>query len=162
MMMGFAAVLCVAAPAAEKEIKFDYTPPVVGKGLFDDKLVMLDRERGEYATNLASYVANQVATTRASKSALDEARRLLALAMHLSPRNQKTLVVNHQLGRGVLPEPTNGVYSAGVFARLLLTRAQLLQREGGSQDVLLARAFIELATAMDPRNEEAVLPELVR
>jgi len=155
-MAATALMLCTVAPAAEKEIKFDYKPPVVGKGLFDEKLVMLDRERGEYATNLASYAANLLNETRASTTAVADARKLLALAMHLSPRNQKALVVNHQLRRGVLPDTTDGVYSAGVFARLLLTRAQLLLREGGVQDRLLARAFIELATEMDPRNEEAV------
>ena len=55
-----------------------------------------------------------------------------------------------------LPEKIEGVYTPGVFARLLLARAQLLQREGGFQDKLLGRAFIELATEMDPRNEDAV------
>jgi hypothetical protein len=154
MIAGCAVALCAAA--AEKDVKLEFKPPVVGKGLFDDKLVMLDRERGEYATNLASYAANQIATSRGSKESLEGARRYLGLAMHLSPRNQKALVVNHQLSRGILPDPTDGIYTAGVFSRLLLTRGQLLMREGGRQDVLLARMFIELATEMDPRNEDAV------
>jgi hypothetical protein len=150
------AALTVVATAEGKKAEFDYNPPEVGNGMFTDDLNMLDRERGEFASNLAAHAANQVAEARASKASLDAARRLIGLARHLSPRNREALVINHQLKKGIIPEKTEGVYSPGVFARLLLTRAQLLDRDGGFQDKLLARAFIELATEMDSRNEDAV------
>jgi len=156
IVAALAVVLHGVSPAEPKKVEFEFKPPVVGGGLFTDDLNMLDRERGEFASNLAAHGANVVAASRASKTALEEARRLLGLAMHLSPRNREALVINHQLRKGIVPEATEGVYSAGVFARLLLTRAQLLDREGGYQDKLLGRAFIELATEMDPRNEDAV------
>lgn len=146
----------IAASAPDRKVEFEYKPPVVGKGIFTADLNMLDRERGEFASNLAAHAANEVAAARASKGSLERARRLIGLAMHLSPRNKQALVINHQLRKGLLPETTDGVYSPGVFARLLLTRAQLLDRDGGYQDKLLARAFIELATEMDARNEDAV------
>ena len=141
---------------AGDEAAFDYEPPQTEPSRFDERLGMLDRERGEYATHLATFAANLVAESEASEVSLTEARRLLALALHRSPRNRKALVVNYQLRSGILPEPTPGDYSAGVLARLLATRAELLQREGGAQNELLARCFVELAARMDPRNEDAV------
>ncbi len=142
--------------AAEKAPDFGYTPPKIGTPCFDKNLTMLDRERGEYATHLATYVANRVAEAGANKQSLDQARRLLALAMQLSPRNRKALVINFQLRKGIVPEKTEGAYTAGVLARLLLARAELLKRDGGMQDTMLARYFIGLAAEMDPHNEDAV------
>ena len=150
-----AVVLAASAGAASED--FGYDPPTVVESRFDENLTMLDRERGEYATNLATHAANLLNTEGTDKATLEEARRLLALAMHLSPRNRKVLVVNSQLRRGVMPEKTEGAYSAGVLARLLLTRAELLRREGGNaQNGLLSRCFVELAADLDPRNEDAV------
>jgi len=148
--------LVASAFAAEKAPDFGYMPPKVGKSCFGEGLTMLDRERGEYATHLATYAANRVAETRASKESLDQARRLLALAMQLSPRNRKALVVNFQLRKGVPPEKSESTYTGGVLARLLVARAELLKRAGGAQNELLARCFVELAAEMDPHNEDAV------
>jgi hypothetical protein len=153
-----ATALALAAPAiaADKTPGFAYTPPKIAQSCFGDGLTMLARERGEYATHLATYAANQVVETRASKESLTRARRLLALAMQLSPRNRKALVTNFQLRKGVLPEKSEGTYTGGVLARLLIARAELLKRDGGAKNELLARCFIELAAEMDPRNEDAV------
>lgn len=148
--------LSVAVSAAESEKAFAWKAPEIGAGLFSDKLGLLDREREEYATNLAVYASNRVAKARASVASLDEARRLLALAMHLSARNKKSLVVNYQLGRGIVPEAIASEYSSEVLARLLYTRAQMLRQQGGEENLLLARIFTELAAEMDPRNEDAV------
>ncbi len=45
---------------------FAYDPPVVKKVIFGDA-VMLEQERRNYATNLATYAANLVVTKKASK-----------------------------------------------------------------------------------------------
>lgn len=117
---------------------------------------MLGSEREEYATNLAICAANQVVAAKAAPSSLAEARRMLALALHLSPRNKRALVVGFQLSKGILPEVAEGNYSPQVFARLLLTRGQLLEKQGGEENTRLARMFIQLAAGMDPKNEDAV------
>lgn len=145
------------------EKKMEYKPPVVGAGLFSDKLGMMDKEREEYAINLATYAGNQIAETKGSSASLAQARRLLALSLHLAPRNRKAVVMNYQLERGILPQKIEGDYSAEVLARLLLTRGQLLMKQSSEEDVLLGRCFVEVAAEMDARNEDAVYAaELLR
>ncbi|BCX49443.1 hypothetical protein HAHE_33510 [Haloferula helveola] len=150
--------LAISLPAlrADEKPAFQWQPPKVGAGLFTDELGMLDREREEYATNLATYAINRVADAKASVASLAEARRLLAVSLHLSPRNKKALVANYQLSRGMVPEKVESDYSAEVLARLLYTRAQMLRQQGGADDQLLARMFVELAAEFDPRNEDVV------
>lgn len=142
--------------AAEKAPEFAITPPKVVKSMFSQDLGMLDSEREEYATNLASYAANQVAAAKANPKSLETARRFLGLALHLSPRNKKALVVGFQLSKGIVPEVAEGNYTPQAFARLLLTRGQLLEKQGGVENKRLARLFIQLAAELDPRNEDAV------
>lgn len=117
---------------------------------------MLDTEREEYATNLASVAVYRIASDKASPQSLAEARRLLALAMHLSPRNKRAIVVNYQLGKGMLPEVIERDYTPQVFARLLLTRGQLLAKDEAAQNQQLARIFIHLSAVLDPKNEDAI------
>lgn len=148
--------LCLPLPAAGDAAGFDWSPPKTGAGIFTDQLGMLDREREEYADSLASYASNRVAATKAGTDSLAEARRLLALALHLAPRNRKALVLRFQLSRGVLPEAQPGDYRPEVLAGLLHTRGQLLKQQGGAQNLLLARIFTELAAEMDPKNDDAV------
>ncbi|MEN9974659.1 MAG: hypothetical protein RLZZ282_665 [Verrucomicrobiota bacterium] len=143
-------------PAAAPGKGFEWNSPVVVRSLFTADLGMLDTEREEYATNLASLAANQVVTANASPQSLVDARRHLALALHLSPRNKRAIVVNFQLAKGVLPEVTAGHYSAQAFARLLLSRGQLLKNQGGAENQRLAQLFVYLAAVMDPKNEDAV------
>lgn len=142
--------------AQEEKKPFLWKEPTVGAGAFTDALGMLDREREEYATNLAIHAINEVATARASAASLEQARRLLALSLHLSARNRRALVANYQLNRGMLPEPVESDYSEEVLARLLFTRSQLLRQQGGVEDKQLARIFVELAAELDPKNEDAV------
>lgn len=142
--------------AAEAPKSFPWEPPKVERSMFTPDLGMLDSEREEYATNLASHAANQVVATKASPQSLADARRMLALALHLSPRNKRAIVVNFQLAKGILPEVTAGNYSPQVFARLLLSRGQLLEKQGGDENKRLARMFVQLAAGMDPKNEDAV------
>lgn len=154
---GPAFVLTASLVAAEEAPKaFEWTPPKTGAAIFTRELGMMDGEREDYATNLAVYAANRVSAAKASQASLEEARRLLGLALQLSPRNRKALVVTFQLGKGLLPEAAQGDYSPQVLARLLFTRGQLLDKQGGAENTQVARLFVELAAAMDPRNEDAV------
>lgn len=142
--------------AEEDRKSFQWTPPKVTRSVFTAELGMLDSERDEYATNLATLAVNQVVAAKASASSLADARRMLALALQLSPRNKRAVVANFQLSKGILPEATEGNYSAQVFARLILTRGQLLEKQGGEENKRLARYFVQLAASLDPKNEDAV------
>jgi hypothetical protein len=148
--------LCGLCMQAADDKKFEYKSPVVGAGLFSDHLSMLDKEREEYAHNLATYAGNQIAGANGSAASLEQGRRLLALSLHLSSRNRKAVVMNYQLERGILPQKVEGDYSPEVLARLLLTRGQLLMKQSVEEDQVLGRCFIEVAAEMDPRNEDAV------
>jgi hypothetical protein len=148
--------LCLPVFAAEEKAKFEWNPPNTGAGVFTEALGLLDREREEYADNLTGYASNQVAAAKASVASLAEARRLVALALHLAPRNRKALVLSFQLSRGLLPEPVPGDYRPDVLAGLLYARGQTLKQQGGVENGLLARVFTELAAEMDPKNDDAV------
>jgi hypothetical protein len=142
--------------AAEPSKSFAWEPPKVAQSMFSNDLGMLDSERDEYATNLAIYASNLITASKASGPSLAEARRTLGLALHLSPRNKRAIVTSFQLSKGILPETLQGNYSPQVLARLLLTRGQLLEKQGGDENNKLARLFIQLAAGMDPKNDDAV------
>ena len=142
--------------AAEAPKAFGWDPPKVPHSMFTPDLGMLDTERDEYATNLASHAASLVATSKASPQSLADGRRMIALALHLSPRNKRAIVVNFQLSKGLMPEVSDSNYRPQVFARLLLSRGQLLEKQGGEENKRLARLFVQLASSMDPKNEDAV------
>jgi len=146
----------VVSHAAEPTKPFAWNPPKVAQSMFTPDLGMLNSEREEYATNLAALAANQIVAAKASSQSLAEARRLLGLALHLSPRNKRAIVVNFQLTKGLLPEVTASAYSPQVFARLLLSRGQLLEKQGGDENNRLAQMFVKLAAEMDSTNEDAV------
>ena len=124
--------------------------------MFTSELGMLDSERDEYATSLATNAANDVVATKASPQSLADARRMLALAFHLSPRNKRAVVINFQFAKGIFPEVTQANYSTQSLARLLLSRGQLLEKQGGEENKRAARLFVALAAGMDPKNEDAV------
>lgn len=152
-------IFCLGMAAAcpgETPKSFAWDPPKVAKSAFSRDLGMLDSEREEYATNLAGLAVNQVIATKAAPEAMADARRMIALALHLSPRNKRALVANFQLSKGILPEVSKTDYSPPVFARLLLTRGQLLEKQGGDENLRLARIFIRLAAGLDPKNEDAI------
>jgi hypothetical protein len=54
-----------------KEAKYEYKPPVVEKLIFDESITMLDQERHEYSSNLATYAANQLISKKASPQSLE-------------------------------------------------------------------------------------------
>ncbi|KAB2640372.1 MAG: hypothetical protein DVB26_05990 [Verrucomicrobia bacterium] len=142
---------------AEEAIKIPaWTPLKIQASAFSSDLGMLDAERQEYATNLANCAATGIVQAKGSPNSLEEARRLLTLALNLSPRNKRSLIINFQLGKGVLPEVAKGDYSPQVLARLLLTRGQLLTKQESPENLLLARMFFQLAAELDSKNEDAV------
>lgn len=147
-------MVCVRAEETPKSFKWD--PPKVAESAFTADLGMLDTEREEYATNLAGLAVNRVVTAKASVEATSDARRMIALALHLSPRNKRALVANFQLSKGVMPDVSPTDYSPQVFARLLLARGQLLDKQGGDENRHVARLFVQLSAALDPKNEDAV------
>ena len=150
------AFLMPAVRAQEGGRTFAWTPVKVPISVFSRDLGMLDAERDEYATSLANCAANSIAQAKGSQAALDRGQRLLAVALNLSPRNRRAIIVNFQLSKGTLPEETKGDYSPQVLARLLLTRGQLLAKTESQENRMLARMFFQLASELDPKNEDAV------
>jgi hypothetical protein len=140
----------------EREIQGKYKPPTINRRLFGDALSMVNTERDEYATNLTAFAVKRVQATGGSQASLDQARQFIGLALHLSPRNRKSVVVNRQLEKGVMPDKVMADYEAVVFSKLLLARGELLEKQGGDSNVFLARYFIALAAVIDPRNEDAI------
>lgn len=145
-------LVCLAEPRKS----FTWDPPKVAKSIFSHDLGMLDTEREDYASNLAGHAVNQLIAAKATVESITNARRMFALALHLSPRNKRALVANSQLSKGVFPEVSKTDYSPQVFARLMLTRGQLLDQQGGDENRKLARMFIQLAAGMDPKNQDAI------
>lgn len=146
------AVVCLGEPPKS----FTWDPPKVVESAFSRDLGMMDSEREEYASNLTGLAVNQIIAAKATPESITDARPMFALALHLSPRNKRVLVANFQLSKGVFPEVSKTDYSPQVFARLLLTRGQLLEKQGGDENRRLARMFIHLAAGMDPKNEDAI------
>lgn len=148
---------CLLPLGAAGEVpEFVFEPPVVKVSRFGEEVKMMPKERDEYATNLAIHAANLVREEEADPVSLLTAKRLLATALHLSPRNRQALVTGFQLKKGILPEARQPDYTAPVLSRLLLSRARLLLRDDEEEGRVLARHFIELAATIDPRNEDAV------
>jgi hypothetical protein len=157
------AVIALAPLCTAEEPKFAWEPLEVKVSAFTRDLVMLDAERDEYATNLAAYAANTIATDGASMASVKQGRRILALALHLSPRNKQAVVTQFQLAKGIVPEKAVADYSPQVLARLLLTRGQLLLQQQEGENRTLARYLIHLAAEIDARNEDAVYAsEMIR
>lgn len=149
-----ATIPCLAADEPTKE--FLWAGPKVVVSVFTDDLGMLDSEHEEYATNLATAASNYLAAANASPAALVVGRKIIALALHLSPRNKRAVVVDFQLARGLLSEIVESNYSLPDLARLILARGQILTNQGGVENMKLAHYFIQLAAELDPKNEDAV------
>jgi hypothetical protein len=152
VLAGFTPVL----RADEGDRPFAWAPLKVPVSAFTRDLGMLDAERDEYATNLANCAASGITQSKASPASLERGQRLLAVALNLSPRNRRAIIVNFQLAKGMLPDEVKGDYSPQVLARLLLTRGQLLFKTESQENRLLARMFFQLAAELDPKNEDAV------
>jgi hypothetical protein len=155
--VAFSAVALVFAHAQPgSTVKFTWQPIRVDGRSFSPELAMMNAERDEYATNLSNLAVNRVTEMEASPLSLEQARKLIALALHLSPRNKRAVIVNFQLSQGALPEKVRLEVGPEALAKLIYTRAGLLSKLGGEENELAARIFTALAAQLDPRNEDAV------
>lgn len=143
--------------AQEKQAAaFEFKPPIVRESVFEKDLGMLDRERDDYANEIATFVANYVAIRNADADSLTFARKALGLSLHLASRNKRAMVTKFQLSKGTMPQRIKGKYSPKGLAALLVTRAETLFQQKGEKNRLLARALIDLAVTIDPHNEDAI------
>lgn len=127
---------------------------VFKRGMFSGELGMMDAERDEYASHLAAQAANQlVAKSDAASKA--RARRFLAVAKKLSPRNKRMQAVDGWVRQGVKPKPDPDAFTPAAMAQLLLTRGKLLLGEEGAENHWVGRAFVEMAAELDPKNKQA-------
>lgn len=154
-IIGIALIACSGLLQSAELLKEKWISPQVGTG-FSRELGMLDSEREEYANHLASLGANLILRGKGSADAIILGRRMLGLALQLSPRNKTALVTCFQLSRGVLPESADPALSAAAFARLLQARGKLLGESSRDEDRFAGRFFIALAADLDPKNQDAV------
>lgn len=142
--------------AQDLELKIKWEPLKVGRSHFARSLGMLDAERDDYAGNLAGVAVSQIRERKGEASSVALARRMVALSLHLSPRNRKALVVNIQLGRGVVPRPPESDYRPQTMARLLMKRAEMLKKQDGKANLELAGYMLDVALGLDPNNEDVI------
>jgi hypothetical protein len=154
MLLGSLATPAWAQEKSDRNIQ--WTPLKIQASAFSRDLGLLDAERDEYATNLADCAALAVIKTKATQESLEQARKFLSLALNLSPRNRRAIVVNYQLSKGLLPDAAKGDFSPPTLARLLLTRGQILAKSDSQENRMLARMFSHLAAELDPKNEDAI------
>lgn len=145
----------------EQRGRAEYKEPHFNSQMFLNTAIT-DLERDDYATNLTLYAVSRIHSGEGDQASFDLARRLIALALNLSPRNRKGVVVNAQLKKGVLPELGAGGYDVKVFANLLYTRGKMIEQNVSDENLLLARYFIAFASMMDPRNEDIIFEAEIR
>lgn len=146
---------------AEKPVSWQ--PIKVLMSIFPAGGGMLDAEREEYANQLVALAVNRIRKEKASPGSLELGHRMVSLALQLSPRNKRAIVANFQLGKGMLPDEVPCDLGEVSFARLLVARGQLLEKQPGKANRELSRYLFQLATELDPKNEDAVyLSELRR
>lgn len=153
LILGF---LTTISPGQEKAIKLDWHPLKIAKSHFPRSIGMMDAEREDYADNLAGVAIKHLLANKADEKSRGLARQMMALALHLSPRNKQAVVLNFQLGKGTVPEAPETDYQPKTLARLLMKRAQLLEKQEGQSNVELAGYLFNLATELDPKNEDAI------
>lgn len=160
------AAVCLLLGFAHAEPKrqlADWQPMKITRSLFPREMGMLDAEREEYADHLVSLAVGRIRKEPASVAGMMWARRMMALALHLSPRNKRAVVANHQLSRGLVPEAVDAGLLPESVSRLLFARGQMLEKQGGEANLRLSRYLYELAAELDPKNEDAIyLSELRR
>ena len=139
---------------ADKENGYD--EPIVTKALFaGEEIAILAVDRDKLATNIAAFVVNSIKPDGKAE-ALDTAKRLIGLALHLNPRNRIAVVANFQFKKGLAPKKVDPDYSPVTLAEVLQNRAVLLARRGGDLNLMLAGYMLAAAVDIDPRNESAI------
>ncbi len=135
---------------------FEFKPPIVRESVFKEGLGLLDRERDDYASAIATFAGNYVAARNADADSLVFATKALGLSLHLSSRNKRAMVTKFQLSKGTMPRKIEEKYSPKALSALFLARAETLFQQKGAKNRLLARALIDLAVTIDPHNEDAI------
>ena len=140
--------------SAEKEI--GYEEPIVTKALFTgEEIAILAVDRDKLATNIAAFVVNSIKPD-GKAGQLDTATRLIGLALHLNPRNRLAVVANFQFKKGLSPRKVEPEYSPVTLAELLQRKAELIHKQGGDLNAMLAGYMLAAAVDIDPRNETAI------
>ena len=122
-------LLCATAVSAAAG-DFTYKAPTVKDPLFaGEGVALLESEREKIASNIAGFVCNSL-SSRPHPRELENARRLIGLALHLHPRDRNSLVANAQLQRGLNPKKVEVDYQPSVLAELLLARRPDSPRQG--------------------------------
>jgi len=161
--MAIGCLLLTFASAQPKELRVEWTPVKVTQSLFPREMGMLDSEREEYANHLVGLAVNRIREAPEAEASIVLARRMIALALHLSSRNKRAVVANFQLAKGIVPEANANDMLPQSLSRLLLSRGQMLEKQGGDANLLLSRYLYELASDLDSKNEDAIyLSELRR
>lgn len=144
------------SPLGGQEVSAPQWEPLkVQASAFSPAVGLLDTERDEYATHLADCALTSLHRDRGGAT-VAAARRMMELALHLSPRNRRAVVINFQLAKGILPPAAKDGFSPPSLARLLTTRAEILSNTEQAENKLLARMFRAVAAELDPKNEDAV------
>ena len=162
-LVGMLTPLSFGQEKKEEQFKIEWRPLKIAKSQFPRSIAMMDAERDNYAGNLAGVAIVQLRDRKVDKSSRELALRMMSVALHLSPRNKRAVVLNAQLGRGMVPQPPEVDYQPKTLSALLMNRAKLLEKEGGKENVGLAGYLFHLASELDPKNEDAIyLSELFR
>lgn len=133
-----------------------YRSPEVVKSQFSEQLGMLNREREEYARNIAIYAVNRVAAEERKGHSLGVARRLIGFSLHLSPRNSTAVALDLRLKEGEVPAIIQSEYSDAAFAGLMIERSKSLFQQGGAENTMLGFYLVELAALIDPENKKVI------
>lgn len=158
-------VCALSGPVSADEAlpKIEWSLLKIANSAFPRQMGMMDNEREDYANHLAGIAVQRIREKKADAASLATARKMLALALHLSPKNKRAVVTNFRLGKGQLPDEVPNDLQAASFAKLLMQRGQLLEKQEGQGNAQVARYFFELAAELDPANEDAIyLAELRR
>ena len=130
--------------------------PEVKEARFDKSTVnLLKVDRDKLASSVAAYVANS-GKDGTNGSDLDTARRLLGVALHLSPRNRDAVIANFQFKKGLPRKKIQPEYSPVTLAEVLQSRAKFLIKNGGDLNVSLAGYMLFVAVQVDSTNETAI------
>ena len=150
------AAAVIAACSMVCALAGSYRAPVVEPARFAGEEIALSAiDRDKLATSLAGHVANTVEPD-ANVRQLTKARRLLGLALHMSPRNRAAVVTSFQFSRGHAPKKVAADYSAATLAELLQTQARSLLAKKTEADTSLAGYLLDAAVEIDIANESAV------
>lgn len=166
-IISFVAIVMLFLGAAHRVGAVEYRVPQLDPPAFDvGEVAMLDAELRSYAENLAAVVCEDLLAPFFCEevgrlqdvpgSVMENARKLMGVALHLEPRGRYAVVANAMLREGRLPSPLRGRMAPQAFSSLMLRRAEALEEAGGEANLRLRAYFLEVARVIDPGNEDAV------